>query len=594
VIRSAIQRAVAGLDWRLPPAAALHWALLGLLVGALLAGAATFDRAVWPSVVGDEATYLMQAESLAWDFDLAYAREDFDRFVRHWGTAPEGLILQKGAGSDRLVYGKPFFYALWSAPFVRLSPTRGPFVANALLLALAAVATALALRRTVGAAAPAWAALLVFASVAFAHVFWAHLDLFLMCLAALGLALVFGAGEGEGAAGRGLRLLPWIVAGALLAAVAYSRPFYLSLYLPAVLAVRRRGGWRGLAGLAAGTGLLCLGALAVQQGLAGSWTSYGAERRSFYSGTGFPEVDFGVEEWAGLIERFGNAAWLKEHDIAGIAPGTPRLWAWNLLYLLAGQSVGLVPYMLPGLLGLLAWRRRRPGLDRWALLAAVGLTALGFFVLRPHNFWGGGASLGNRYLLPVYPALWFLATGPVRARWLALTAALAAPVLWPLWTAPRAYPYDEHGVARYVSRPAWVVLPYETTQNHLKPGGPQPDVAHHGLWVKPLAPAVRVDGETGALALEPGLGAGELLVGSDGPLESLVLEIVAGAVRVRGGEVTADTALAQGRRLLTIDLERPRARHPMWWTRDDFTLYWLRIEAEGGRGVVPFTLTATR
>jgi hypothetical protein len=583
------------LGRRLPEPAVLHWALLGALLAALLAGAATFDRAEWPSVVGDEATYLMQAESLAWDLDLTYSREDFDRFVRHRGTAPEGLILQKGEGSDRLVYGKPFFYALWSAPFVRLSPTRGPFVANALLLALAAVAAARALRGTVGAAAPTWAALLVFASVAFAHVFWAHLDLFLMCLAALGLALVFGAGEGgAGAAGRpgpGRRLLRWLAAGALLAAVAYSRPFYLSLYLPALLAVRRRGGWRGVAGLAAGTALLCLGALAVQQGLAGSWTSYGAERRSFYSGTGFPEVDFGVEEWAGLIERFGNAAWLKEHDIAGIAPGTPRLWGWNLLYFALGQSVGLVPYMLPGLLGLLAWRRKAPGIERWALLAAVALTALGFFVLRPHNFWGGGASLANRYLLPVYPALWFLATGPVRARWLALTAALAAPVLWPLWTAPRAYPYDEHGVVRYVSRPAWAVLPYETTQNHLKPGGPQPDVEHHGLWVKPLTPAVRVDGETGALALDPGLGAGELLIGASEPLEVLDLEIAARQVRIHGGEVTGDTALAQGRRLLRIDLDRPRARHPMWWTEDDFHLYWLRIEAEGGREPNPFRLT---
>lgn len=568
----------------IPPALgpALHWAVLGALLAALAAGALTFDRSSWPSVVGDEATYLMQAESLAWDLDLTYSRGDFDRFLRHWGVPPDGLILQKGEASDRLTYGKPFFYALWSAPFSRLSPTRGPFVANALLVALAAVAAARALHRSVGPAAPSWVALFVFASVAFASTYWAHLDLFLMCLAALGLALVFGTEERApvGAAG-GRLLLRWLGAGMLLAAVGYCRPFYLSLYLPALLAARGRGGRRAVAALAVGTALLGLGTLAVHQSLAGGWSSYGEERRSFYTATGFPEVDFGVDEWAAMIERFGNAAWLKEHDIAGLSPGTPRLWAWNLLYFTAGQSVGLAPYLLPGLLGLLAWWRRPPGAERWALLAAVALTALGFFVLRPHNFYGGGAALANRYLLPVYPALWFLATRPVRGRWLVLTAALAAPVLWPLWTEPRAFPLDEHGAFRYVSRPARALLPFETTQNHLKPGGAQPDVEHHGLWVKALTPAVRVDAEHGALALDPRLGAGELLVGADRPLEALHLEIRAPAVRVRGGEVTGETDLGGGRRRLWVELDAPRARHPMWWTEEDFYLYWLGIEVAG-------------
>lgn len=587
--------ALESLRRRLPEPHLLHGVLLGVLLAALVLGAATFDRSRWPSLVGDEATYLMQAESLAWDLDLSYSREDFDRFVRHRGAAPEGLILQRGEDSDRLVYGKPFFYALWSAPFVRLSPTGGPFFANALLLALAAIAAARALRPTVGDAAPSWAALFIFTSVAFAHVFWAHLDLFLMCLAAVGLALVFGAREREPGAPLRLREglregLRYAAVGLLLAVVAYSRPFYLSLYLPAFLAVKRRGGWRGVGALGIGSALLCIGALAVQQGLAGSWTSYGAERRSFYSGTGFPEVDFGTEEWDRLIERFGNAAWLKEHDLAGISAGTPRLWAWNLLYLVAGQSVGIVPYMLPGLLGLLAWRRR-PGADRWALLAAVALTALGFFVLRPHNFYGGGAALANRYLLPVYPALWFLATRPLRARWLALTAALAAPFLWPLWSAPRAFPLDEHGAFRHVSRAAWDLLPYETTQDHLKPAGPQPDVHHRGLWVKPLTPAVRVRPGEEALGLDPALGAGELLLGSDRPVGAVQLEIGAGPVRVGGGEVTGETELPEGRRLLWIELDGPRARHPMWWTREDFYLYWLRIEAGAEADPMDFTLT---
>jgi hypothetical protein len=572
---------------RLLSSPSLHWSVLGVLLAFLLVGAATFDRSAWPSVVGDEATYLMQAESLAWDGDLVYSRADFDRFVAHWGERPEGLILQKGESSDRLAYGKPFFYALWSAPFTRVSPTRGPFVGNVVLLAFAAIGAALALRRTVGPAAPTWAALFVFASVAFAYAFWAHLDLFLMCLAALGLALVFGGAPEASDPPRARAALRWLGAGALLAAVAYSRPFYLSLFLPAVLAIlsgRSRRSARAALLLAGGALLLCLATLAVQETLAGSWTSYGAQRRSFYTATGYPEVDFPVATWDEMIARFGNAAWLKQHDIAGINPGTPRLWAWNLLYLAAGQSVGIVPYLLPGLLGLLTWWGRPPGAARWTLLVAVAATAFGFFVLRPHNFYGGGASLGNRYLLPVYPALWFLPTRPLKPAWLLVTAAVAAPFLWPLWTAPRAFPLDPQGAFRYVSRAAWDLLPYETTQNHLKPGGAQPDVEHHGLWLKPLTPSVRVGTGVGPLHLETGLGPGELLVGADHALERLDLVIETGApeVRIGGARVIGEDDRGAGRRRLRLELERPRARHPMWWTPEDFYLYWLRVEPAGG------------
>jgi len=92
------------------------WAVLGLLLAATLAGALTFDRRSWPGQVGDEATYLMQAQSLAWDFDLRYSRRDYDRFVAQWGTKPDGLILQSGDGGRTLVYAKPASYALWISP----------------------------------------------------------------------------------------------------------------------------------------------------------------------------------------------------------------------------------------------------------------------------------------------------------------------------------------------------------------------------------------------------------------------------------------------------------------------------------------------
>ncbi|GFP20340.1 hypothetical protein HKBW3S03_01842, partial [Candidatus Hakubella thermalkaliphila] len=43
---------------------------------------------------GDEATYLMQAQSLAYDFDLRYTETDLRRlFMDGWQTGPQGLFL---------------------------------------------------------------------------------------------------------------------------------------------------------------------------------------------------------------------------------------------------------------------------------------------------------------------------------------------------------------------------------------------------------------------------------------------------------------------------------------------------------------------
>ena len=75
----------------------------------------------------------MQAESLANDLDLAYTRQDFHRAVLARHGEPPDLELASGSGGRRITYDRPFAYALWMAPFLRVWPEKGFAVANFLL-----------------------------------------------------------------------------------------------------------------------------------------------------------------------------------------------------------------------------------------------------------------------------------------------------------------------------------------------------------------------------------------------------------------------------------------------------------------------------
>jgi hypothetical protein len=236
----------------------------------------------------------------------------------------------------------------------------------------------------------------------------------------------------------------------------------------------------------------------------------------------------------------------------------------------------VLPYFLPLVVGLFAFCRDR---GRWALPLAVALGAAGFFLAIPFNFYGGTGAVANRYFLPLYPALWYLVGRPVRSVWALVAVVAAAPFLYPVWSHPRAFPVSEAGTYRHVSPIAERWLPYETTQGHI-PGGR--DILHGGLWLRFLTASLGPAGED--LELRPE-GPGEVLVGSPRPLAGLFLEVsgtAAGEVRVVGGEIAGRAFRPDGGVVYQLSLGKPRARHPMWWTRQDFYLYRLGLELPEG------------
>lgn len=576
--------------WKDKPLEAAGWVVLGLFLLLTLIGAVRLDRASLP-LLGDEATYAMQAASLVHDFDLTYTRQDYDRFVAAWGQPPEGLILQSRPGSPKLVYGKPPLYALVIAPFAAVAPARGPVVANALMLAAAALLAARALGHRIGpVAGPLWVAAFLFASVAFAYVYWGESDLFLFAAVAAGFSLVYWGDrvyskkvatppqvyQGEDTeAPRGF-LFRWLGAGALLGIAVVYRPVYLTLFLPALLAARESPPDRrrhAVGGLVLGAVAVAALSAGLQWMAGGDPTGYGGQRQGIYAHEAFPAVDAPAAGWAERVEKEGNASWMQAE---AVRPWLDlRLMGWNVVYFLLGQNFGVLPYFLPLLLGFLAFRRDR---GRWAIPLAVGAAALAFLLLRPFNFTGGGP-LANRYFLPLYPALWFMAARPVRAVWAPLVALAASPFLGPLWSHPTAYPVEGKGDYRIVSPQARKWLPYETTQGT----APGEQIAVAGLWVRLLNHNVWVAADGKGLRLIGGSTA-DLLIGTRRPLKSLYAELDEHApsrLKVGTKELRPVLLKPDGHVLFEISPGPERAVHPLWWSGHDYHLYKLSLHLPG-------------
>lgn len=584
------QRVVAGGLGRtralLATRAAPGWAVLGTLLAATLTVAAIHHRAGWQAQVPGESTVLMQAESLAFDLDLTYSRADYDRYLSRWRAGPGEIALVSGADGRRIAYDHPFPYALYLAPFLRLS-RHGFAVANALLLIAAALLAVRVVRRLPGAAdggddpapgswAPLLVALLLFGSVSFAYVFRATGDLFL-------LLVVFAAGAAV--RGRSPAAWRWTAAGALLAVPLATTVLYGVVPLALVAAAPRRGRGRLLGGLALGLVALTL----VQWSAGGGLEVVATSRALFTTASGFPLVDFPAGEWHAMVRQQAAFGFSGAPRFAwGL---DPLLWGWNLVYLLGGQSIGLLPYFLPAAL-LLAGGP--PSGGRRGPLFAAGLWLLAILLWHPFDLAGGPGTIANRFFLPLYGLLWLAVARPVRLRWLAATALVAAPFLAPLARQPDAEPQAIDGRPFYVSSLAARFLPYETSQRWL-PGGPT--IEHHGLWVRPLAESVWGEPHTGRLMLD-GDRRAELLIASTLALDVLRLDFGAEAparIEVLRGQLVERLLESDGGIAFRLDPGPWIARHPLWWTPRRLRLYRVAFRLpSAGRTALPFELVGER
>lgn len=558
-------------------AAWISWAALALPLIWLWIVALGYQHREAPAAAALESTYLMQAESLLHDGDLAYTQTDYERHYLERYGAPTDLHLATGSEGRKITFDRPLFYALWTAPFLALRPNTGFAFGNVLLLTLCLV---WAVRR-LGPESAAGLALLVFTSAAFAHVFFAAGDLFLFCLSLTAFVLISSPVQDTSTNRDGGAPTPRLVfVGAiLLALVVTTEPVTWPLLLIYLFALPRVDGLnlRTAALMGCFIGFFVLGVLFWWNG--GGLGFFGTSRMRFTPETGFPLVDFAAPQWRTQVAQLSALHW--EGALKLDWGFDLRLWAWNVVNLWLGQSFGLLPYFLPVFTLLLLSKGNAAGRRAWLLGVAVWMLVL--LVFRPFDLSGGESTVGNRLFLPFAAAsvvawggawrrLPKLPTLPVAFVFLTV---LGAPFLGRLWLAPGAYPVQPGEGYRYPTSVAKALLPYEISQRPM-PGGLLVD--HLGIRVRLMDRGL---GEefTDMLSFAEARPA-KLWIASTEPLRYLQLAMddqAPSEILVGGAEVVETLLLSDGGIAFRLEPELFR-RHNMWWSPNSQYIYRLGFQ----------------
>ena len=527
------------------------WGGLALAVALAWTGyVAIFIAPGRPPAPGVETTNWLAARSIALDADLRYTDEDGRRYRERFGASPSDLRTDR---DGETLNAPPLASRAWAAAY-RIGAERGPHALNWLLFASAILLATWILAPSFGSDAPAWVALFAFGSIAFDAVFRLLPELSALLAVVVAAALVWRpagrarhlspapapdgdppklpdqiySGDAFGSAARSA-LWRWPLAGLALGAAALRSPTYLLLALPMAMDLPRRR--RGLGGALMALGL----ALPIA-----------------------------------FVGAVSGSTWEPPSAIF-----TPALLGWNALYLLVGRSAGVLVYFLP-LLAILGFSRRLSGDSEGRRLLPFAVLAAAFLqlLLYPFDWTGDRSTLGNPWFLPLYAALWFAIDGRATRRSIPLVALAALPALLPFWVSPAARDPRPPASVRAILETAVSALPFETTLREI-PGAQV--VRRSGVRLRSLDPSI---GGAGGQFLWQGSRSATLIVESDRSLESIRLELSENApsqVGVGGG-VAGDTIFRpSGGVALDVALSGPARRHPLWWSREAVSIYFVRL-----------------
>jgi len=422
---------------------------------------------------GDEATYVSMALSLAYDHDLTYERRDLDRFFGLYRSGPDGIFLKKGKQlrfrtnselpfiheiktpdkqADRLYFAKALLYPVVAAPFVWLLGLNGFLVLHVLLLFGVCVCgyTFLAARSQPAAAmiftlafvgatcVPVYTVFLVpeilnFSLIFFAYFLWLYKEV---------------KPDAPGwLRGRGSD----IAAAILLGAAVYSKPPNALLVAPLVLWFWWRRKWVDGFLVGAVSVVVACAFFGLTAMNTGEFNYQGGDRKTFY--TAFPLDGSKDSVW----DRKGTEMSTNDSDSESVLQDFTNRFAHNVEYFLVGRHFGFVPYYFPGMVAIGLWLFSRERRDAWRLLTFLAVlgSAVGLLIWAPYTWSGGGGPSGNRYIIGVYAAIFFLtppltSTAPAVLAWLGGALFTAKMLVNPFVAAKAPYLTTERGFARYL------------------------------------------------------------------------------------------------------------------------------------------------
>jgi len=385
---------------------------------------------------GDQASHVFQAISLAdWPPDLTFDQEDFAKWQSMgWTDGPDGLMFHR-EGSD-LTAGKPYGYSLVASFFVRaLGPATGMGAANvALFLANVAMIGWLLALRFRGAVLPLAIGAFTLASTLYLDIFIMQPELFMSAL--VGVVCI--------ATVEGIRRDHTV----LLAVAFFVGAWLVAERLPLVLLVAPPLAWvlwqipsRSRRALLVGVGGVSLAVAILPYLITTGWTSvtaYGGNR--FYL---MPGADTWPPPDSLLLPAGAGAITTSGYVFNQLNPSNWGDIGRAITYTAIGRNTGMLVFMPMALLSFLAVVADRPwhriGSQQFSWLIGL-LLYVGFNVaILTSTFWGGGQTLGNKYVMQVLPVfVLLLVLSNVKLRVVTAAAAVAiflavagmGPKLW--------------------------------------------------------------------------------------------------------------------------------------------------------------------
>ncbi len=389
-------------EWNVRPTTWIHLAGLFLIGAALCVS----PLKITGGFFSDEAVYYTMAYSFAYDGDMEYQRKDLLRVYREYPAGPTGIILKLNERDNTIVFGKSILYSLVSAPFVRLFQTNGFLVLHAILVWL----NLLCAYRFCSSFMQEGTALLFsgfyfIANASLVYYFWMTPEYFNMSL--LCFALFFFTAERLKSSFLLFRSpYNYFVAAILFGLVTYSKPPNALLVLPLGIWLLLRKKPSGEKGRALVQALLTLAIyifIAVAMfGLnvyfTGQWNYQGGKRAAFYKN--YPFERPGVSEFAAFEKRNPIEAMVTP-------PFYWKAFLYNWCYFFFGRYSGIAIYFFPMFFCLLFYLFGPKTKSSWAVYLAAWAGVLYYMVGLPWNYFGGSGTVGNRYVLSVFPAFLF-------------------------------------------------------------------------------------------------------------------------------------------------------------------------------------------